>query len=498
MEAKHAPGAPAPLCPFPIPKNIFTRIHCDHVGPFPETREGYKFCLTIVCAFSLFPELIPVKTQTAEETADAIFEHIFARYGTPETVYTDKGTAFSNAIMKALTKLIGANLYSSSSAHPQANSRAESMNYNISKTLKTLIKDQTDWAKLLPAVCLSYRSTPTVAHGFTPAKLVYGFDPPLPINLTLINEVNTTPEVDVYLRDLITRLEIIRDAAKLNLEEKNEKTKSQHDTFAKYPAYHINSKVYLYDKRVAKGHSPKLSKSWAGPYEIVEAFDNFVYKLRNCRTGKLIKSRIHSNRLKPYTERRQLPPRQAELVSNPTANETLRPPSTQVESNANTSNADAHSITPTTGNDVQTVDSDSIDATQSYSQRQSSNGQSNENETAVKLGNVMPENTQMQQNSISDSQNKVAAPNGGSTPEADETEAENAEYYTVKKVTKKRMIGGKPYYLVYWQEGGSSWECEENLNELALKSYSDAVKQRTNARRNKRRAKAITLIYKSY
>jgi hypothetical protein len=90
-------------------------------GPFPETNEGYKFCLTIVCAFNLFLELIPIRTQTAEETADAIFEHIFARYAIAETVYTDKGTAFSNAIMKALTKVVG------------ANSRTESMNYNVSK-----------------------------------------------------------------------------------------------------------------------------------------------------------------------------------------------------------------------------------------------------------------------------------------------------------------------------------------------------------------------------
>jgi hypothetical protein len=104
----------------------------------------------------------------------------------------------------------------------------------------------------------------------------------------------------------------------------------------------------------------------------------------------------------------------------------------------------------------------------------------------------------MQRDLLRESQKEVAAPNGGSTPEADETEAENAEYYTVKKVTKKRMIGGKPYYLVYWQEGGSSWECEENLNELALKSYYDAVKQRTDARRTKRRAQAITVIYKGY
>ena len=256
------------------------------------------------------------------------------------------------------------------------------------------------------------------------------------------------------------------------------------------------------ERRVPKGHSPKLSRSWAGPYEIVEAFDNFVYKLRNCRTGKLIKSRIHANRLKPYTERRQLPPIQAELVSNSTGNETTRSRDLQLERNDNIGNADAHSTTPTTGNDVPSEanesESDSLDATQSHSQRQSSTGPSHESETEVKTIDVRPDNSQTPQNLASESRNEVAAPNGGGTPEADAPDPENTEYYTVEKVTKKRMIGGKPYYLVYWQEGGSSWECEENLNELALKSYYDAVKQRTQARHKKRKTKAIAVIFKSY
>lgn len=122
----------------------------------------------------------------------------------------------------------------------------------------------------------------------------------------------------------ITQLEIVRDEAKLTMEEKTEKTKSHHDAFSKYPTYQVSSRVYLYDRKVAKRNSPKLSISWTGSYEIVKAFVYFVYKLWNCRTCKLIKSRLYSNRLRPYSERRQLPPIQADLVSNSTGSETAR------------------------------------------------------------------------------------------------------------------------------------------------------------------------------
>jgi hypothetical protein len=75
---------------------------------------------------------------------------------------------------------------------------------------------------------------------------------------------------------------------------------------------------------------------------------------------------------------------------------------------------------------------------------------------------------------------------------------ETAKYCTSDKVTLKRMIVGMPYHLVYWPEDGSSWECEENLNKLALKSYYDAVKQRLNEPHKNCKAKAITVINKSY
>jgi len=98
-------------------------------------------------------------------------------------------------------------------------------------------------------------------------------------------------------------LELARDAAKQNLVDKNEVTKRQYDKFAKYPTYTVGQKVMLHEKRTPVGKSPKLWRTWVGPFEIVQAYDNFLFQLKNCSTGKIIKSRIHSNRLKPYVER---------------------------------------------------------------------------------------------------------------------------------------------------------------------------------------------------
>jgi hypothetical protein len=143
-----------------------------------------------------------------------------------------------------------------------------------------------------------------------------------------------------------------------------------------------------------------------------------------------------------------------------------------MEPNPTTGNDDAHSVTPTTGNDVTTDitanDDGSVEATQLYSQRHSSNNQPIEADTEVEVKDMKPSNRQSQQKQTTELHDEIAAPNCGSTPVADVSDADNAEYYTVEKVSKKRMMGGKPYYLVYWQEGGSSWECEEILNELAL------------------------------
>ena len=94
------------------------RVHLDHLGPLPMTPEGYKHVLTMVCAFSLFPELVPVRSTGVQEVAEALFTNIFCRYGICKTIVTDRGSSFTSAVMQALCKLVGAKLVHTSSYKP--------------------------------------------------------------------------------------------------------------------------------------------------------------------------------------------------------------------------------------------------------------------------------------------------------------------------------------------------------------------------------------------
>ena len=56
--------------------------------------------------------------------------------------------------------------------------------------------------------------------------------------------------------------------------------------------------------KVPKGPSPKLYPKWNGPFYVINVRQNNTCKVRRCSDHKLIKSRIHTNRLKMYNDPR--------------------------------------------------------------------------------------------------------------------------------------------------------------------------------------------------
>ena len=76
---------------WPVPYLPWSRIHIDFAGP----TNGQSF-LVVVDPYIKWPEIFPMSRITSEETISKL-QKTFCRFGFPETLVSDNGTAFSSA-----------------------------------------------------------------------------------------------------------------------------------------------------------------------------------------------------------------------------------------------------------------------------------------------------------------------------------------------------------------------------------------------------------------
>ena len=170
---------------------LFERWHFDIVN-MPTSKEGYKYLLTVICAFSRWPEAIPLKDQTAGSIAKALFTEIICRYGCPQHFFSDRAANFRSAIMKELSDTFGIHRLFTSSANPKANATVERLHSTIWQSLRfTSSKEQTNWVEQLPAILFAYRTSMSQHITFSPFFILFGKQPKQPLDLEL-----NTPNLD--------------------------------------------------------------------------------------------------------------------------------------------------------------------------------------------------------------------------------------------------------------------------------------------------------------
>ena len=70
------------------------RIAIDFKEPLPKSKTSKnRFILTIVDKFSRFVLAFPCK-DTSSSTVIKIYHELFATFGSPSTIYSDKGSGF--------------------------------------------------------------------------------------------------------------------------------------------------------------------------------------------------------------------------------------------------------------------------------------------------------------------------------------------------------------------------------------------------------------------
>ena len=227
------------------PVDLFEKYSTDIIGPFAVSKNdphGYRYLLLCVESLSHFVELIPLKTQEATEVADALYTHVFARYGAPRYLLSDRGTNYCSALVKRLCTHFAIKQVRTSAFTPRTNGISERFFSSLLNSIRCYIDNQEQWLDYIPAILMGYRGTvSTASTGHSPFYILYGRNMRLPID----NEIRPLPSTgvksaDEYINKMLPKLELTRRVAQENIKRHQEQYKAQHDKNVHYTWLRIN------------------------------------------------------------------------------------------------------------------------------------------------------------------------------------------------------------------------------------------------------------------
>ena len=111
------------------------------VGSLPVSSE-HSYILTIVDRHSRWFDTIPLTRITSRACVDAFVLHFVSRYGSPQTITTDRNRQFTSRLWQSLGKILGSKLIYTTSYNPKANGLVE--RFHVKAALKAQLNPG-DW-----------------------------------------------------------------------------------------------------------------------------------------------------------------------------------------------------------------------------------------------------------------------------------------------------------------------------------------------------------------
>ncbi|GJT40765.1 reverse transcriptase domain-containing protein [Tanacetum coccineum] len=253
-----------------------TKMPMNFMGPFPSSR-GNKYILVAIDYLSKWVEAKALPTNDARVVVKFL-KSLFARFGTPRAIISDRGTHFCNDKFAKVMSKYGVTHRLSTAYHPQTSGQVEVSNRGLKRILeRTVRENRASWSDRLDdalwAFCTAYK-TPI---GCTPYKLVYGKPCHLPIELEhraywALKHANFDLKTAGDHRKLqLNELNELHDQAYENSLIYKERTKKLHDSKIKNCIFNVGDQVLLFNSRL-KIFSGKLKTRWSGPFTITEVF----------------------------------------------------------------------------------------------------------------------------------------------------------------------------------------------------------------------------------
>ncbi|GJZ34452.1 reverse transcriptase domain-containing protein [Tanacetum coccineum] len=250
---------------------IFDVWGIDFMGPFPSSR-GNKYILVAVDYLSKWVEAKALPTNDARVVCKFL-KSLFARFGAPRAIISDRGTHFCNDQFAKVMLKYGVTHRLSTAYHPQTSGQVKVSNRGLKRILeRTVGENHASWSDKLDDALWAFRTAYKTPIGCTPYKLVYG-------KAFQLNELNELCD-HAYENSLIYK----------------EKTERIHDAKIKNRVFNIGDQVFLFNSRL-KMFSGKLKSRWSRPFTITQVFPYGTVELSQ-NSGPNFK--VNGHRIKHY------------------------------------------------------------------------------------------------------------------------------------------------------------------------------------------------------
>nr|GEU84689.1 reverse transcriptase domain-containing protein [Tanacetum cinerariifolium] len=264
-------------------KGVRSFLGIDFMGPFPSSR-GNKYILVAVDYLSKWVEVKALLTNDARVVVKFL-KSLFARFGTPGAIISDRGTHFCNdQFAKVMTKYRVTHRLATT-YHPQTSGQVEVSNRGLKRILERAVGENcASWSDKLDDALWAFHIAFKTPIGCTPYKLVYVKSCHLPIELEhkaywALKHANfDLKTAGDHWKLQLNELNELRDQAYENSLIYKERTKKLHDSKIKNRIFNIGDQVLLFNSHL-KIFSGKLKTRWSGPFTITQVFPYGTVKL---------------------------------------------------------------------------------------------------------------------------------------------------------------------------------------------------------------------------
>jgi hypothetical protein len=275
------------------------RVSLDVMGPLPKSGSDNRYILLICDYFTKWVEAYPIPNQEARTVADRFVKEFVCHFGVPRHLFTDQGSNFQSMLFNEVCELLDIEKDRTTPYHPQSDGFVERMNRTLEAMISMFVSpNQRDWDEILPYVMMAYRSAIQETTGFSPNLMMLGREVELPVDLmTGPPEVPRKSNVE-YVNDMLDNLGEVHNVARNHIKLKNAAQKRNYDLRAKGKRYNRGDFVWMHNPARKVGISPKLVRSWEGPFLVIKRLSDVTYRVQKGPRAKY--KVVHFDRLKPY------------------------------------------------------------------------------------------------------------------------------------------------------------------------------------------------------